>query len=75
MDASYSGYVNYVVFRALPGDQFRVNVTGVAMPPQTGYRVIVSGDGFSEGTKSKQADADVFNHFNFEGPHLYTYRD
>ena len=74
VDGTCSGYINYVVFRALLHDVFRVNVTGVAAPPRTQYRIIVAGDGFSVGPHGAEQDNDAFNHFNIAGPFQSSYR-
>ena len=73
-DGTCSGCINYVAFRALLHDVFRVNVTGVAVLPRTQYRIIVAGDGFSVGPHGAEQDNDAFNHFNIAGPFQFSYR-
>lgn len=70
-----TGYVDFIVFRALPGQRFRVSVVPQTFVPQfPSYRLIVTGTGFLQGSTAASAvDANLFNHLNIYGAYQSTY--
>lgn len=65
------GYVDYIIFQAKAGEVFKVNVFGDVNEKENLYRLYVTGTGFDEGPEGSEKDANAFNHWNVEGPHLW----
>ena len=67
--APLTGYLDFVVFRAQPGQTFRATVYAQAFSKQApGYRLFVTGTGFLQGpTPDSVVDANLFNHMNIVG--------
>lgn len=73
--ASQTGYINWVVFRAHPGQKLRATVRVLDyLTANPNFRLLVTGTGFNQGaTPTTCVDADLFNHLDITGPYQRAY--